>query len=115
MASEWDCGEEVFQFHHERSLDCKGNTAHCAGGRATSSLADHRVGLFQVGKEESPLIGYSRGAWCASSDCADETVDRFANGLHIFESAFYAVAIGMGIFLLVCPDMISGFVNMFMA
>jgi len=116
MAAELKCGEESFQFHRERSLDCKGNADTCAGGRATSSLEDHRLGLFQAGAEaKSPLIGYSRGAWCASNYCAEEVLDKFANSLHVGEIAFWPMIIGFGIILVVFPNMFFGFMEMFMA
>lgn len=111
MDDEWTCGKEVFQFHRERSLDCKGDAASCTGGRATSLLEDHRIGLFQTGATKtSSLIGYSRGAWCSTSLCAEEILSPFATSIHAGHAAFWPIIIGAGIILLVVfNNMIFGF------
>jgi len=111
MDNEWTCGKEVFQFHRERSLDCKDDASLCTGGRATSPLEDHRIGLFQTGaKKSSSLIGYSRGAWCSSSLCAEEVLSPFATSIHAGHAAFWPIIIGGGIMLLlIFNNMIFGF------
>jgi len=115
MAAEWACGQEVFQFHRERRLDCQSDEGWCGAGRAASPLKDHRIGLFQSSERQFALIGWPRGAWCVDSNCGEPPLLPLdSQPLHVGSVAFWPLLIGFACVTVVLPNMIFGFLDMFL-